>query len=196
MSIQGIEQNVQWRGSLEEAREEARSEGKLVFVFLWHHNCGGSKTMGEITYPDGAVRAYIEEHFVPVRFNTIERPEVEESFNSGWTPTIIVEDAEGREHRRSQGYLDPKRFIGEMALARVKDAVDRHDYEDAIGLSKEALERTEGDPAREPEALYWSAVAAFEASGDRDDLTEGWNRLLEAFPQSEWAEKAGYIRKQ
>jgi hypothetical protein len=58
------------------------------------------------------------------------------------------------------------------------------------------LERTEGDPAREPEALYWSAVAAFEASGDRDDLTEGWNHLLETFPQSEWAEKAGYIRKQ
>ena len=120
MSIQGIEQNVQWRGSLEEAREDVRSEGKLVFVFLWHHNCGGSKTMGEITYPDGAVRAYIEEHFVPVRFNTIERPEVEESFNSGWTPTIIVDDAEGREHRRSQGYLDPRRFIGEMALARKK----------------------------------------------------------------------------
>jgi hypothetical protein len=29
--------------------------------------------MGEITYPDGVVRAYLEEHFVPVRFNTIER---------------------------------------------------------------------------------------------------------------------------
>ena len=196
MAIQGIEQNVRWRDSLEEAREEARSDGKLVFVFLWHHNRGGSKTMGEVTYPDGVVRAYVEEHFVPVRFNTIERPKDEESFNSGWTPTTIVEDAEGREHRRSQGCLDPKRFIGEMALARVKDAMNRHDYEAAIGRSKEALERTEGDPAREPESLYWSAVAAFEVSGDRDDLTEGWNRLLEEFPQSEWAEKASYIRKQ
>ncbi|MDP8972768.1 MAG: DUF255 domain-containing protein [Actinomycetota bacterium] len=88
MSIKGIEQNIRWRDSLQEAREEARSEGKLLFVFLCHHNCGGSKTMGEITYPDGVVRAYLEEHFVPVRFNTIERPEVEESFNSGWTSTI------------------------------------------------------------------------------------------------------------
>ena len=196
MAIRGIEKNVRWRDSLEEAREEARSEGKLVFIFLWHHNCGGSKMMDEATYPDGVVRMYIEEHFVPVRFNTIERPEVEESFNSGWTPTIIVEDAEGREHRRSQGYLDPKRFIGEMALARVEDAMDRHDYEAVIELSKEALERTEGDQAREPEALYWSAVGAFEVSGDRDDLTGGWNRLLEEFPQSEWAEKASYIHKQ
>ena len=34
MSTQGIEQNIWWRDSLEEAREEARSEGKLVFVFL------------------------------------------------------------------------------------------------------------------------------------------------------------------
>lgn len=84
------------RDSLQDAREEAHSEDKLLFVFLWHHNCGGFKTMGEVTYPDGVVQAYLEEHFVPVRFNTIEWPEVEESFNSGWTPTIIVEDAEGR----------------------------------------------------------------------------------------------------
>jgi hypothetical protein len=39
-------------------------------------------------------------------------------------------------------------------------------------------------------------VAAFAVSGDRDELIEGWNRLLGEFPQSEWAEKAGYICKQ
>lgn len=52
-----------------------------------------------------------------------------------------------------------------------------------------------GDLAREPEALYWSAVAAYQVSGDREDLTEGWNRLLDKFPQSEWTKKAGYVRQ-
>ncbi|HTE20754.1 MAG TPA: thioredoxin family protein, partial [Armatimonadota bacterium] len=62
-----------------------------------------------MTYPDPAVEAYIEEHFIPVQFNVSEQPEAMEQFNTPWTPTLIVQDAEGREHRRAQGYLDPKR---------------------------------------------------------------------------------------
>lgn len=150
--------------------------------------------MGERTYPDEAVRSYLERNFVPVRFNTIEEPEVEAGFDSGWTPTLIVEDPDGREHRRSQGYLDVRRFIGELSLARLKDAIDRHDYEVASDLAEEALERTAGDPEREPESLYWKAVAAFELTGDREDLESGWEPLLEQFPESEWAKKASYVR--
>jgi hypothetical protein len=190
----GSAPNIPWRTSFEEAREEARREGKLVLVYLWHHHCGGSKTMGERTYRDEAAKSYLEWGFVPVRFNTIEESEVEAGFDSGWTPTLIVEDPEGREHRRSQGYLDVRRFVGELSLARLKDTIDRHDYETASELAEEALERTAGDPEREPEALYWKAVAAFEVTGDRDDLIGGWEPLLDKFPDSEWAKKASYIR--
>ena len=196
MAVQETERNVRWRGSLEEARDEAHRDGKLVLIYLWHHECGGSKTMEAETYPDSAIQGYIEEHLVPVRFNVLEQPEVAKRVDSGWTPTLIVEDAESREHRRSEGYLGPKRFVGEVSLARLKNAVDHRDLEIATDRSIEALERTGGDPAREPEALYWSAVAAYQVSGDREDLTEGWNRLLDEHPQSEWAKKAGYIRQQ
>ncbi len=102
MAAQEARQNVRWRSSLEEARDEARRDGKLVLIYLWHHECGGSKTMEAETYPEDSVRGYIEEHFVPVRFNVLEQPEVAKRLDSGWTPTIIVEDAEGREHRRSE----------------------------------------------------------------------------------------------
>jgi thioredoxin-related protein len=195
LAAQETQQDLHWRDSLEEAREEARRDGKLVLIYLWHHNCGGSRTMGTDTYPDGTVRSYVEEHFIPIRFNVLERPETEDRFNSGWTPTVIVEDAEGREHRRSQGYLDPRRFVGELALSRLKDAIDRRDFGSAFERSGNALKQTEDDPARRSEALYWSAVAAYRVSGDRNDLIEGWNGLLEMFPRSEWAERAGYIRK-
>ncbi|MDQ3795547.1 MAG: DUF255 domain-containing protein [Actinomycetota bacterium] len=195
MAAQETQQDLHWRDSLEEAREEAGRDGKLVLIYLWHHNCGGSRTMGTDTYPDGTVRSYVEEHFIPIRFNVLERPETEDRFNSGWTPTVIVEDAEGREHRRSQGYLNPRRFVGELALSRLKDAIDRRDFRSAFERSGNALKQTEDDPARRSEALYWSAVAAYRVSGDRNDLIEGWNDLLEMFPRSEWAERAGYIRK-
>ena len=151
--------------------------------------------MGAVTYPNPEVARFIEEHFIPVQFNVAEQPEVMDQFNTPWTPTLIVQDAEGREHRRSHGYLDPARFLGEMSLAWLKDAIDRRDFEAAQQRSPEAMERTQGDPTREPEALYWSSVAAYKATNDPNPLMQGWNRLMDQFPQSEWAKRVEFIRQ-
>ena len=71
--------------------------------------------MDAVTYSNGDVEIFIKEHFIPVRFDRLEQPEVMEQFHASKTPTIIVEDAEGREHRRNVGYLDPPRFLGELS---------------------------------------------------------------------------------
>jgi hypothetical protein len=150
--------------------------------------------MGAVTYPDPEVEQYLEQHFIPVQFNVVEQPDVMELFNTPWTPTLIVLDSDGKEHRRSQGYLDPKRFLAEMAVARLKAAIDRQDFQQAQSLTADAQRLTRGDAEREPEALYWSSVAAYKATGEAGNLVQGWNRLLDDFPQSEWARKAEFIR--
>jgi hypothetical protein len=150
--------------------------------------------MGAVTYPNPEVERYLNQHFLPVQFDVVEQPEVMDRFNSPWTPTIIIQDAQGREHRRSQGYLDAKRFLGEMALGRLKDAIDRRDFRDAQGRAEEALQMTRGDPARGPEAEYWAAVANYKATEDANRLLAGWNHLLDEHPESEWAKRASFIR--
>lgn len=150
--------------------------------------------MGTGTYPDPSVIHYIEEHFIPVQLNVVEHPEVVDRFNSPWTPTLIVEDAYGREHWRTHGYLDPKRLLAELALARLKDAINRRDFAAAGGRASEALERAKGDSSREPEAIYWAGVVAYKSTGDVDNLLKEWNRLLDAFPESEWAKRVEFLR--
>jgi len=150
--------------------------------------------MGAVTYPDPAVERLIQEHFIPVQFNVAEQPQAMEQFNTPWTPTLIVQDADGREHRRTQGYLDPQRFRAEMSLAWLQSAINRQDFAAAQQRTGEALEATEGDPTREPEATYWAAVASYKSSGDVQNLLQGWNRLLDTFPQSEWAKRVEFIR--
>ncbi len=151
--------------------------------------------MGAVTYPNSDVQRYIEQHFVPVQFNVVEQPEVVDRFNSAWTPSLIVQDAEGREYRRSLGYLDPPRFLGEMALARLLESIHRRDLKTANHRAIEALELTKGDPDREPEALYFGSVAAYKAANDAEKLKGGWNRLLDQFPERDWAKKVEFIRK-
>jgi hypothetical protein len=148
--------------------------------------------MERVTYPDAAVVETIHRSFIPVQFNVAEQPEVMDTFNTPWTPTLIVQDAEGREHRRSQGYLDAQRFVAEMALARMKEAIDRRDYEAAYERIGETLVSVKGDPYREPEGLYWAAVATYKARNE--GLLDGWNRLMEQYPDSEWAKRVEFIR--
>jgi hypothetical protein len=150
--------------------------------------------MGAVTYPNAGVQAEIEQHFVPVQYNVKDEPDVMDRFHTPWTPTLIVEDAVGVEHRRSQGYLDANRFIAEMATARLKEAIDRRDFKAAVERIPEAEERTRDDPFRAPEVAYWAAVARYKAADNPDELVGGWNRLLDTFPDSEWAKKASFIR--
>jgi hypothetical protein len=151
--------------------------------------------MDAVTYPNPEVAHLIEEHFVPVQFNVVEQADVMDQFNTPWTPTLIVQDAEGREHRRSNGYLDPKRFQAEMAVARLVAAVNRGDFRTAVAHAGPAQRLNVGDPWREPEALYWSGVAAYKDANDPNLLLAAWNRILDQFSQSEWARKVEFIRQ-
>lgn len=150
--------------------------------------------MGAVTYPNADVEAEIKKDFVPVQYNVVEQPESMEKFHARWTPTLIFEDSHGDEIRRSEGYLDPQRMLGELALARVKAAVEAGDFQKAKDLAPTAISTTEGDATRAPEALYWSAVAAYKSANDPSHLVEGWNRLMDTYPDSEWAKKASFIR--
>ena len=148
--------------------------------------------MDAVTYSNHEVAKFVEAHFIPVQFNVAEQPDAMDRFHAPWTPTLIVQSPDGAEMRRSQGYLDPDRFLAEMSLAWFKEAIDRRDYETAHQRVPETLQRTKGDPEREPEALYWAAVTQYKA---RDNgLLEGWNRLMEQFPNSEWARKVEFIK--
>lgn len=150
--------------------------------------------MGAVTYPNPEVERYLAQHFVLLQCNVVEQPWAIDRFNSAWTPTLIVQDAEGREYRRSFGYLDPARLLAEMSLARLLESIHRRNLQAVHGRATEALDFAKGDPIREPEALYWASVAAYKATKNVDKLLEGWSRLLDQFPESDWAEKAEFIR--
>jgi hypothetical protein len=150
--------------------------------------------MATVTYADPEVQRYVSENFVPVQLNVQEQPAAMECYNAVWTPTIIIECVEGIEHRRTEGYLDPQVFLEELSLAVFRAALDKHDFSAAKNRIGEALQKASGDPVREPEAMYWAAVADYKLSQDANELVTGWNRLLDRYPDSDWAKRAAVIR--
>jgi tetratricopeptide (TPR) repeat protein len=106
-----------------------------------------------------------------------------------WTPTIIILDAEGDEHHRFIGFLQPEDFIAQMTLGKGKLAFNLDSFDQAIQCFQEILvgyPKTDADP----EAQYYLGVSKYKASHDPKELKLGLEALQRNYPQSEWTKKA------
>ena len=186
-------ENISWRDSLAAAQDEAAKSGKLVFLELFSPKCAGCMNVESRTLPDPRVEALLSERFVPFRYDVLAEPDRMKEYVAAWTPTMIVLDGQGREQRRSMGFLAPEHFLSEMALAQTTAALELEHYDDAARFADEALKLSAGDALRHPEALYWQAVARYKTSHNQDDLIGGWKALIADFPDSDWAQRVDFV---
>ncbi len=86
---------VQWQGWDEAAFARSRAEDKPILLGIsavWCHWC---HVMDQQTYANDAVADYINQHYVPVRVDNDERPDINERYNQGGWPTTAFLTAEG-----------------------------------------------------------------------------------------------------
>jgi uncharacterized protein YyaL (SSP411 family) len=86
---------IEWREWGPEAFEEARAGNKPLLLSLsavWCHWC---HVMDETSYSDEGVISYINKHYVPVRVDNDQRPEVNARYNMGGWPTTAFLTPDG-----------------------------------------------------------------------------------------------------
>jgi len=86
---------IQWREWEPEAFREAQETGKPVLLSLsavWCHWC---HVMDETSYSDPNVISYINEHYVPIRVDNDQRPDINTRYNMGGWPTTAFLTPEG-----------------------------------------------------------------------------------------------------
>lgn len=150
--------------------------------------------MDAVTYPQPRVASFLNEAFVPVKVNFKEEAARAQELGAIWTPTFQFRTADGQLVRSTVGYLAPEAFLTELAIGRGQVALAERRYADAEAAFRQAVEEFPESPAT-PEALYWYGVAQYRASGKLDGLKETWNRLLDRYPTSTWAQRASFIRE-
>ncbi len=135
------------------------------------------------------MRKFVNEHFIPVKIHIKERPQDFGRFGAEWTPTLIVAEADGTERHRVVGFLPADDLVAQLQLGLAKAAFSRGKFQDAQrGFEGVANSYSKTDAA--PEAVYWTAVSAYKATGKPEFLKQGGAKLREKYPQSEWAKKA------
>ncbi len=152
--------------------------------------------MDAVTYPDAAVSAFIDAHFVPVKLNLSDDAEAAQARELVplWTPTFIISDGRGREVHREIGFLPPNDFLPMLALARAKGLLATGRGQEAIQALDDALARfAQGEYT--PQLLYWRGVVGYSVTHDRSHLAEYWGRLQREYPQSTWSVRCSFFQQ-
>ena len=128
-------------------------------------------------------------HFAPVRAHIKEQKATFTRFGAQWTPTILVLDAQGKEHHRIEGFLPVEDFLAQLEIGLGKLQFHAERFGEARRHFQAACDehpKTGGAP----EACYWAGVAAYKDTQDPKHLGATGEQLKARYPESEWARKA------
>ena len=103
--------------SLKEALEQAKTQGKMVFVDCYTTWCGPCKMMTEQVFPQKEAGDFFNTHFVNVKFDMEkgEGKELSTRFKIRAYPTFLLLEPDGTERYRIVGGGDLEEFIGRVS---------------------------------------------------------------------------------
>jgi hypothetical protein len=142
-------------------------------------------------YSDETVQKFIAEEFIPLKSQCFwdKRTELMKQFDIAWTPTLLVQDATGKEHHRVVGFVPVNDFLAHLKLGKAKMLFNRFRFADAVEGFTTLIEQ-HPDAGAIPEAIFFQGVATYWKSHDPKGLRRAYDTLAARFPQSEWARRA------
>ncbi|MGH9394940.1 MAG: hypothetical protein ACRD1E_12270 [Terriglobales bacterium] len=134
--------------------------------------------------------ALITSHFVPVRLNIKLQAAGFHRFGVLWTPTTLVLDSAGAEQFRLEGYLPRAEFSAQLELGRARLAFVQKRWQAAEEIY-EAVVRNSASTLAAAAGIYWGTVCYYKRTQDHTRLRSMAERLLQEYPASLEAKKAG-----
>ena len=140
-------------------------------------------------YPEPRVTEFIREHFEPVRLHVKTHPEAMARFGANWTPTVMINDADGKEYYRIEGFLPADDFLAQLKLGYAHYLFKSGNFGEAEKAFREVVDQLPNTDAA-PEALYWAGVAKYKGTGDASALGATAQAFKSRYTDSPWAKKA------
>ncbi|HEU4535823.1 MAG TPA: DUF255 domain-containing protein [Polyangiaceae bacterium] len=122
-------QGPSWASFSLETFARAKAEHKLIVLDGTAAWCRPCRAMEATTYRDPVVQKLLDEHFIAIKVDIDENPDVEKLYADwGWPATVLF-SPDATELGKYQGYLDPEEFAG--ILSRVVAAHARDSSPDS-----------------------------------------------------------------
>lgn len=176
---------IPWEAWSASAFSRAKDEGKPILLSIsavWCHWC---HVMDETTYSDADVISAISEHFIPIRVDNDERPDINARYNMGGWPTTAFLAADGTTLTGAT-YVPPKEMRGILTEIARWYAENKSEIAQRASTMRDVRSRLE--PASK-DALNEEAVLAIVRSAEEsfDEEFAGFGDAPK-FPQPELLE--------
>ncbi len=102
---------------LDQARQKARAENKLLVIDFMASWCAPCKRMEAETFQDPRVAPLLQESAVLLKVDTDEYPEIAKRFGVNSLPDVRILDASGTELRRLMNFQDAAAFSAALQQA-------------------------------------------------------------------------------
>ena len=148
--------------------------------------------MGAVVYPNENVARFVDLNFIPVQI-PFTNAKLMEKYVVKWTPTILVVDADGREHYRMVGFATPEDFIANFMVGKGRWYMGEEQWTEAEAMFDEAISNyPESDAAAE--ALFFRGVSQYKRTHDPKFLRASYEELTAKFPRNMWTKQADHYR--
>jgi len=197
--LQHAHNPVNWFAWGDEAFERARRLGRPVFLSVGYSTCHWCHVMEEESFEDEALAAYLNEHYVCIKVDREERPDIDAAYMSfvqamtqrgGWPMNVWLTPA--REPFFGGTYFPPRAGVrgARQGLSEILRAQADAFTADPAGVARQAsslAQRLRSATAPEPAGDFPSAsliAAAAAEAARRFDPAMGGARGAPKFPSS------------
>ena len=104
----------EWQSDFVAAQAEARRENRLLVVHFHTTWCGPCQQMERNVLHDAALARELGKHFVAVKVNGDQHPDLVSRFGVQAYPTDVIVDPSGRVVSRTAGYQDRGAYIAQL----------------------------------------------------------------------------------
>jgi hypothetical protein len=144
--------------------------------------------MDAVTYPEPTVIDFITKNMISLRVPS-DNTNLMSKFNITWTPALLVLDAQGKEHRRTVGFLPPDELVPSLLLGIAQSHFELERFAEALKCLGQLLAYYPSCKAA-PEAIFLRGVCSYKNTHTPGFLKEAYKELSAVYPQSEWTQRA------
>lgn len=181
---------VDWYPWGPEALNKARTEGKPIFLSIGYASCHWCHVMEEESFENDEIGAFLNEHFVAIKIDREERPDLDEQFmlvtqtvtgGGGW-PNSVFLTSEAQPFYGGT-YYPPDTFLSILQQLSTMWRDDRPDIEEnATALGNVVREYLGRKAAAYPLTAEIAAQLAQQSLATMDDFNGGFG-VAPKFPQ-------------